>query len=79
MFKSNELEILYEDEFWFYLQNDEIIEILTLPLRAKLFRKFYDEIINHWETKKIDKSLKLLFHQDIDRYWDLTIINDDDD
>ena len=35
----------------FAYENDEIIEILTLPLRAKLFRKFYDEIINHWETK----------------------------
>ena len=78
MYKSNELEILYEDEFWFYLQGDEIMEIPTFPLRAKLFRKFYDEIIKYWETKKIDKSLKLLFHQDSEDYWELTIINDDD-
>ena len=48
-----ELNIIYRDGFWYYLNEDEEIdEMNSLPLRAKLLHKFNHDIEEVYQLKK---------------------------
>ena len=48
-----ELNIIYRDGFWYYLNEDgEIDEMNSLPLRAKLLHKFNHDIEEVYQLKK---------------------------
>ena len=72
-----ELNIIYRDGFWYYLNEDEEIdEMNSLPLRAKLLHKFNHDIEEVYQLKKKNNSLKIIFQKDKEDLWILHTFSD---
>tara|TARA_B100001094_G_scaffold329617_1_gene392758 strand:+ start:188 stop:415 length:228 start_codon:yes stop_codon:yes gene_type:complete len=73
-----ELNIIYLNYFWYYVdENERINTIESLPLRTKLLRKFYNDIIDiYHEKKKYNSNLRLVFEKDEENLWILHTLSD---
>jgi hypothetical protein len=73
-----ELNIIYLNNFWYYIdENERINYIESLPLRTKLLRKFYNDIIDiYHEKKKFNSNLRLVFEKDEENLWILHTLSD---
>ena len=70
-----ELNIIYYHDFWYFVnENEMIFEMDSLPLRAKLLRKFKNDIEEIYHLRKKNNSIKLIFQKDNDNLWILLTI-----
>ena len=73
-----ELNIIYLNHFWYYVDENEIIHSMdSLPLRTKLLRKFHNDIIEiYHEKKKHNSNIRLIFQKDEENLWILHTLSD---
>tara|TARA_Y100000389_G_C17179152_1_gene373083 strand:- start:116 stop:340 length:225 start_codon:yes stop_codon:yes gene_type:complete len=72
-----ELNIIYRDSFWYFLNEDgQIDEMNSLPMRAKLLHNFNHDIEEVYQLKKKNDSLKIIFQKDKEDLWILHTYSD---